>query len=72
MELSLDMSIPRETGNQKTMNIKRYAKMFAMVIGIMAYITVAMGVLIFAGIYYMKDHPDYQEGWKKLSGMLGI
>ena len=72
MELGVDVSVAREEENPRKINIKRYAKILAKVIGIMAYMFVAMGVLIFAGIYYMKDHPDYQEGWKKLSGMLGI
>ncbi len=72
MEPSLDMSIARETESRMKRKFKGPAKVFVKVIGIMTYMFVAMGVLIFAGIYYMKDHPGYQEGWKKLSGMLGI
>ena len=68
----VNRNIVRQAACTRKRNFKSYAKMLTLFTGMMAYMFVVSVVLLFVGIYYMKDHPSYQEGWKQLSRMLGI
>jgi len=51
---------------------KTFFEYLFVVLSTMVYLFLVCIVLVPLLIYYMKDHPAYQEGWKQLSRMLGI